>query len=321
MNRIHNLLDQLDKELLSEEPKILKCMKMGRLVAKYYNDTTVLEWINKELNGYVQTDKLLEKSNLPKYRLLTCMLKTPYFEQHPIGWNQALQIKGNRFDKMPDFSFLGSLSQVIDLSKKEIIDFTRDLNGANYTLVINGSEFKNVIMGVTLKLLDYVNEKMESLGNTLEDTCLMNIFNKFHGIAKRLENRYDNRPTIIIENEYDVQDLLNALLYEHFDSIQVEEYGHMYAGKRPRVDFFLRYDEIAIEVKCVRDSNHANRILREEIILDIAYYSKRKEFKHLYFFIYDPKSLLLNRTDFIKDLEENVPENYSSIKIVIKPDL
>jgi hypothetical protein len=149
----------------------------------------------------------------------------------------------------------------------------------------------------------------------------MNIFNKFHRIAKRLENRYSERDTLVITDEYDVQDLLNALLSEHFDSIQAEEYGDMYAGKRPRVDFFLKYDEIAIEVKCVRDSTHANRILREEIILDKAYYSNRADFKHLHFFIYDPRSLLLDREDIIRDLERNVPANYSTMKIIIKPDL
>ena len=110
-------------------------------------------------------------------------------------------------------------------------------------------------------------------------------------------------------------------MVEHFDSIHPEEYGSKYAGKKkPRVDFFLSFENIAIEVKCVRDKSHAKKI-HEEIILDIAYYSKRKDFQHLYFFIYDPNSYLLDRTDFITDLEQEIPQNYSSMKIIIKPPL
>lgn len=41
----------------------------------------------------------------------------------------------------------------------------------------------------------------------------------------------------------------------------------------------------------------------------------------LYFFIYDPNALLLEREDFIEDLEKNKSEQFQYLKIVIKPDL
>ncbi|KKL10856.1 hypothetical protein LCGC14_2551650 [marine sediment metagenome] len=148
----------------------------------------------------------------------------------------------------------------------------------------------------------------------------MKIFNRFHRVAKHLEKRYDERETIIVKDEYDTQDLLRGLLSIEFDSIQTEEYGPRFAGKRPRIDFFLRLEYIGIEVKKVRDKNHANK-LNEEIIIDKEYYSNNPNITQLYFFIYDPDALLLDREDFIEDLEKNKSDQFQYLKIVIKPDL
>ena len=38
------------------------------------------------------------------------------------------------------------------------------------------------------------------------------IFSKFHIVARQLRQRHDDRNTLIVENEYDVQDLLHAIL-------------------------------------------------------------------------------------------------------------
>ena len=160
--------------------------------------------------------------------------------------------------------------------------------------------------------------KKKLINFTSKRKLLLNIFTNFHRIAKEMEERYDNRPPLVINDEYDVQDLLKALLILHFESIQPEEYGKMFNRTRSRVDFFLRFDNIAIEVKYVRNKNHSKTI-HKEIVQDKEYYSNRSDFRHLYFFIYDPNSFLLNRVDFTKDLERNVPQNYSSMKILINP--
>jgi hypothetical protein len=39
-------------------------------------------------------------------------------------------------------------------------------------------------------------------------TKIGKICNRFHLIASQIRNRHDNRPTIDVEDEYDVQDLL-----------------------------------------------------------------------------------------------------------------
>lgn len=48
--------------------------------------------------------------------------------------------------------------------------------------------------------------RTSSTGDTIE--WLENLFSKFHSITLRLRQRHDNRSTIMIEDEYDVQDLV-----------------------------------------------------------------------------------------------------------------
>ncbi len=60
--------------------------------------------------------------------------------------------------------------------------------------------------------------------------------------------RYENRETLKIEDEYDVQDLLHALLLLYFDDVRAEDY----AGKSSRMDFLLKNERVVIEVKKTR---------------------------------------------------------------------
>jgi hypothetical protein len=46
---------------------------------------------------------------------------------------------------------------------------------------------------------------------------------RFHLVARSLRDRHNNRPTIEVEDEYDVQDLFHALLKLDFDNIRPEE--------------------------------------------------------------------------------------------------
>lgn len=185
---------------------------------------------------------------------------------------------------------------------------------------IFGSDLQNIITKISLNLTDYIHEKVEEISKRPYETPLMKIFNRFHRVAKQLEKRYDERDTLLIEDEYDTQDLLRCLLSIEFDSVQTEEYGPKFAGKRPRIDFFLRIENTGIEVKKVRDKTHA-KTLNEEIIIDKEYYSNNSKITYLYFFIFDPDSFLQNREDFVQDLEKNKSEQFALLKIIIKPDL
>lgn len=81
------------------------------------------------------------------------------------------------------------------------------------------------------------------------EVILERIFMRFYKIARQLRNRHDNRQTLSIEDEYDVQDLLHALLHLYFNDIRPEEWTPSYAGKSARVDFLLKNEKTVIEVK------------------------------------------------------------------------
>lgn len=56
------------------------------------------------------------------------------------------------------------------------------------------------------------------------------ICSRFHLIARQLKSRYSDRETLVVEDEYDTQYLLHALLHIYFDDIRAEEWTPSYAG-------------------------------------------------------------------------------------------
>ncbi len=83
----------------------------------------------------------------------------------------------------------------------------------------------------------------------------------------RYENR-ENRETLKIEDEYDVQDLLHALLLLYFDDVRTEEWTPSYAGKSSRMDFLLKNERVVIEVKKTR-LGLADKELGDQLIIDV----------------------------------------------------
>src|SRR5262249_10805044 len=86
---------------------------------------------------------------------------------------------------------------------------------------------------------DYEDERVESPNRSDIPVFpqIEKLLTRFHLVAQRLKNRRANRPTFFINDEYDVQDLLYALLQIEFDDIRIEEPTPSTAGKSARMDF------------------------------------------------------------------------------------
>ncbi len=54
----------------------------------------------------------------------------------------------------------------------------------------------------------------------IEKLCL-----RFHAAARQLQNRHGGRDALTINDEYDVQDLLHAILRLRFGDVRPEEYS------------------------------------------------------------------------------------------------
>lgn len=114
-------------------------------------------------------------------------------------------------------------------------------------------------------------------------------------------------------NEYDVQDLLHALLRPWVQDVRPEEYTPSYAGKSTRMDFLLPAHELVIETKCVRDRQHAKGV-GDELLLDIGHYAAHPTCKKLWCVVYDPEHLLTN-PESLKDLEGEHKKNNRSFEV------
>lgn len=101
---------------------------------------------------------------------------------------------------------------------------------------------------------------------------------RFHLVAKQLRQRHDDRTTLDIKDEYDVQDLFHSLLRIYFDDIRPEEWNPSYAGSSTRVDFLLKGEETIIEIKKTRPNLKAKQ-LGEQLIIDIAHYKTIQDVK------------------------------------------
>ena len=148
---------------------------------------------------------------------------------------------------------------------------------------------------------------------------LENILYRFHRVARQVRHRHDNRPTLNVEDEYDVQDLLHALLLLHFDDVRTEEWTPSYAGGASRMDFLLKNEQIVVEVKRSRPTLKAKEV-GEQLIVDIERYHTHPDCKTLYCFVCDPEERIINPHGLEQDLSrEPKGDEDLTIRVIIVP--
>ena len=146
---------------------------------------------------------------------------------------------------------------------------------------------------------------------------LERLFSRFHKVAQSLRHRHKDRETLIIKDEYDVQDLLRGLLTIQFDDIREEDYSPSYAGGNSRVDFVLKKEKIVIETKMTNDGLRDKEI-GGQLLIDIGRYRAHPDCKLLVVFIYDKGDHIRNKSGLINDLQ-NMKSHDLDIKIFIDP--
>lgn len=117
-----------------------------------------------------------------------------------------------------------------------------------------------------------------------------------------LTHRRKGLTNLVFTSEYDVQDILHALMRPWIADIRSEENTPSYAGSSTRMDFLLPEYAIVIETKIIRDKSHGKTI-GEEIILDIDHYRTHPKCNSLWCVIYDPNHFIVNAGGLASDLE------------------
>ena len=145
---------------------------------------------------------------------------------------------------------------------------------------------------------------------------LITILKNFDKSARQIKRRYDNRTTIEIKDEYDVQDLLHSILRAFFDDVRPEEYTPSYAGSSSRVDFLLKKEKIVIEIKFASQKLKEKEI-GNQLIIDIKKYQTHPDCEQLYCLVYDPNGEIHNPMGLENDLSGK--DNKIEVKVLVVP--
>lgn len=161
-------------------------------------------------------------------------------------------------------------------------------------------------------------EKSKAGGERDKDVVsnLIHLCRRFPLVARCLEDRYNDRDTLAINDEHDVQDLLHALLHLDYDDVRPEEYSPSHAGSASRIDFLLKNDTIGVEVK-IAGERHGRKAIKKELSEDKEHYRSHPDCEKLICFIYDPGLEISNPKGFENDISE-VTDNLET-SVVVAP--
>ncbi|MBH0177572.1 MAG: hypothetical protein HP491_06830 [Nitrospira sp.] len=139
---------------------------------------------------------------------------------------------------------------------------------------------------------------------------------RLHAVARQLRLRKDSRPTVEIEDDYDLQDLLRALLKMEFDEVGTDEWTPPYAGSLPRTTILLNREQIAIVAKKTR-SGMTTKDIAEQVSTDSAFYSARNKCTTLFCFVYDPEGRIGSPKRLETDLTR-ISDRYN-VEVLVAP--
>jgi hypothetical protein len=139
---------------------------------------------------------------------------------------------------------------------------------------------------------------------------LRKICSAFHRVTRQLRQRRDERPTLEVEDERDVLDLLQTLLCIEYDNIEVEEWTPTYANGSTRTDLWLKDEGVVIIAKKTKQGIGV-KALTHQISVDFEQYGTHPDCKLMFCFIYDPEG----RIGHPKGLEGDLTLNYNGRRI------
>ena len=139
---------------------------------------------------------------------------------------------------------------------------------------------------------------------------------RFPLFVDRLRSRQRSRSPFAVNDEYDVQDLLHAILKLHFDDVRPEEWTPSYAGTSSRTDFLLPRERVIIESKMTR-RNLGQKEVTNELIIDVTRYSRIPEVDHLVCLVYDPEQRCTNPSALENDVGDN--DGRLRVQVIVCP--
>ncbi|MBW4717301.1 hypothetical protein [Saccharothrix obliqua] len=143
---------------------------------------------------------------------------------------------------------------------------------------------------------------------------LVSLFRRLPAALAILERGNRDRAGLEVNDEYDLQRVLHAVLRLHFDDVEAEETTPRRAGGSYRIDFVLRQEKVAIEAKMTRPSLSAKEI-RRQLVDDMFGYRRQENVAALVAVVYDPGRRIDNPAGFEQDI--NTDDSELPVRVVI----
>jgi hypothetical protein len=148
-------------------------------------------------------------------------------------------------------------------------------------------------------------------------STIFQICRRLRHTAQTLSARKRKKPNFVIADEYDVQDLLLAVLRAHLKQVISEEpFSKVANAASGRADLAIQKLGVLIEVKLARTADDQRRIL-DDFGKDLNLYAKWPHLKHLIFFIYN--SHLLADAEAFEELDgpKEISGRRFNVKVVL----
>lgn len=177
-----------------------------------------------------------------------------------------------------------SISKIINVILGRSIS-ENELNDALTEIIRSNIDYQTLIILEDLEkhllALKYINLNSEDLVN--------HILNNFsNSIQKIIKNRRKNHANFLINDEYDVQDILYVILKSVFPNLRDEDPIPKVGAKSTKIDLILRDENILIEAKMLKTSDQNETLFIEQLKVDIESYHQCTWLKKLFCFVYDP---------------------------------
>lgn len=153
-----------------------------------------------------------------------------------------------------------------------------------------------------------------ALGRGAAEAGVLGTLERLSGMSERLaqglaiaQRESRGRPGFRLDDEYDLQRFLHALLVLHFADVRPEEVTPSRAGGSYRIDFLLKRERVAVEAKMTSPSLGAKKI-RDQLVGDIFGYRCHPEAVGLFAVIYDPARRIDNPRGFEEGMSSADPD-------------
>lgn len=240
----------------------------------------------------------------------------------------SLQVLGNLIEEFMDLPPLQSSGALGDFLGIETPDPVEEYNKRKERLVnileehgfryFRGGRVIQIGQPEPIDIAPIKGSKVEGDKPSSLDELLRIIIRGLPRAMQPLIHRRKGAQPLLFTSEYDIQDLLHALMRPWISDIRPEEFCPSYAGSNTRMDFLLPAHNLVIETKRVRDKAHASKV-GDELIIDIEHYRKHQKANHLWCVIYDPNLFISNPKGMINDLEgqRSTPEGNINVNVII----